>query len=319
MWDLLQDIELPLTRVLIEMEKAGIFLDCYHLGEITGKLQDQMEDLEACIYDLAGRRVQCSGRRSSWAVSSSSASDFRASEDQDRLLNRRQDPGEPAGAPSHRGHLLNHRELSKLMSTYLMALPQCVDARTGRLHTTFHQTVAATGRLSSSHPNLQNIPVADHAGRADQAVLRGGAGQPAGGHRLFADRAAYHGFPRGEPTLLEALARGEDIHRRTAAEVFGMAPEEVDTTHRRYAKAVNFGIMYGITVSDWPNLDIPREEAAVYIQRYLERLSRGKRTYSESVIIGPRRIRHHGAGRRRPIPELGHDTSNSGRSVSGWR
>jgi DNA polymerase I len=307
MWDLLQDIELPLTRVLIEMEKAGIFLDCYRLGEMTGKIQDQMEGLESCIYDLAGERFTLGSPQQLGRVLFDGLGLPRQrktktgySTDAKTLESLR--PHHPIV-----GHLLNHRELSKLLSTYLLALPQCVDARTGRLHTTFHQTVAATGRLSSSDPNLQNIPVRTELG----AQIRQCFAAEEGNLLVVADYSQIElhimAFLAQEPALLEALARGEDIHRRTAAEVFGMPGDQVDTTHRRYAKAVNFGIMYGISAFGLSqNLGIEREEAAAYIQRYLERLPRVK-AFIEETIETARRQGYATTvfGRRRPIPELG--------------
>ncbi len=197
MWDLFQTIELPLTAVLIAMERAGIYLDCYRLGEITGKIQDQMEELEAVIYELAGEefnlgspqqlgrilfdRLGLPRQRKTKTGYSTDAKTLESLRDSHPIV----------------GHLLNHRELSKLMSTYLLALPQVVDPETGRLHTTFNQTVAATGRLSSSDPNLQNIPVRTALG----AQITRSASPPkpatAGGGRLLADRAAHHGPPLG--------------------------------------------------------------------------------------------------------------------------
>ena len=181
-----------------------------------------------------------------------------------------------------------------------------MDPDTGRLHTTFHQTVAATGRLSSSDPNLQNIPVRTALG----AQIRQCFGAEAGNLLVVADYSQIElhimAFLSAEPALLEALARGEDIHRRTAAEVFGMPADQVDTTHRRYAKAVNFGIMYGISAFGLSqNLGIEREEAAAYIQRYFERLPRVK-AFIEATIETARRQGYATTvfGRRRPIPEL---------------
>ena len=249
-----------------------------------------------------------SARRSSWAGSSSSASDCPASARPRPATPPTPRPWRACGS-SHPivGHLLNHRELSKLMSTYLLALPQCVDARTGRLHTTFHQTVAATGRLSSSDPNLQNIPVRTALGAQITAVLHGRAGQPAGGGRLLADRAAHHGPPRRGARAAGGLRPG--ARTSTAAprpRCSAWPPDEVDTTHRRYAKAVNFGIMYGISAFGLSqNLGIEREEAAAYIQRYFERLPRVKAFIEETIEIARRQGYVTTVfGRRRPIPEL---------------
>jgi DNA polymerase I len=306
MWDLLQDIELPLTRVLVEMETNGIYLDCYRLGEITGKIQDQMEGLESCIYDLAGETFNLGSPQQLGKVLFEGLGLARQRKIKTGYST---DAKTLEGLREHHpivGHLLNHRELSKLMSTYLLALPRCVDPQTGRLHTTFHQTVAATGRLSSSDPNLQNIPVRTALG----AQIRQCFAAEEGNLLVVADYSQIElhimAFLAGEPALLEALARGEDIHSRTAAEVFGMPVDQVDTTHRRYAKAVNFGIMYGISAFGLSqNLGIDREEAAAYIQRYFERLPRVK-AFIEATIETARRQGYATTvfGRRRPIPEL---------------
>jgi len=306
MWDLFQSIELPLTTVLIAMEEVGIHLDCYRLSEITGKIQDQLEELEACIFGLAGEefnlgspqqlgrilfdRLGLARQRKIKTGYSTDAKTLEALRDSHPVVD----------------HLLNHRELSKLMSTYLLALPQAVDPATGRLHTTFHQTVTATGRLSSSDPNLQNIPVRTALGAQIRQCFTAEPGRVLVVAdysqielRIMADLSA-------EPALMDAFARGEDIHTRTAAEVFGLAEDGVDSTHRRYAKAVNFGIMYGISPFGLSqNLGIEREEAAAYIERYFERMPRVK-AFIESTIEIARRQGYVVTlfGRRRPIPEL---------------
>jgi DNA polymerase-1 len=177
---------------------------------------------------------------------------------------------------------------------------------TGRLHTTFNQTVAATGRLSSSDPNLQNIPVRTALG----AQIRECFTAEPGNLLIVADYSQIElrimAHLSGEPALIESFARGEDIHTRTAAEVFGLAEDEVDQTHRRYAKAVNFGIMYGISAFGLSqNLGIAREEAAAYIDAYFERLPRVK-AFIESTIETARRQGYVTTvfGRRRDIPEF---------------
>jgi DNA polymerase-1 len=306
MWELYQTIELPLTRVLIAMEEAGIHLDCYRLSEITGKIQDQMEELESRIFQLAGEEFnlgspQQLGRvlfdhlglarqRKTKTGYSTDAKTLEALRDSHPVVD----------------HLLNHRELSKLMSTYLLALPQAVDPATGRLHTTFNQTVTATGRLSSSDPNLQNIPVRTALGAQIRQCF---TAEP--GHALVvADYSQIElrimAHLSAEPTLLDSFSRGEDIHARTATEVFGLAGDVVNSTHRRYAKAVNFGIMYGISPFGLSQtLGIEREEAAAYIERYFERMPRVK-AFIESTIELARRQGYVATvfGRRRPIPEL---------------
>jgi DNA polymerase-1 len=309
MWELLQSVELPLTRVLIAMEETGIHLDCYRLGEIAGKVQDQLEGLEASIYELAGEEFNLGSPQQLGRILF------------DRLglaRQRKTKTGYSTDAKTLEAlrashpiveNLLNHRELSKLMSTYLAALPQAVDPITGRLHTTFHQAVTATGRLSSSDPNLQNIPVRTALG----AQIRQCFTAEAGHALVVADYSQIElrvmAHLSGEPTLLESFERGEDIHARTAAEVFGLAEGEVDSTHRRYAKAVNFGIMYGISAFGLSqNLGIEREEAAAYIESYFQRLPKVK-AFIEQTIELARRQGYVATvfGRRRPIPELTSD------------
>lgn len=306
MWDLFQEIELPLTGVLIAMEQAGIYLDCYRLGEITGKIQDQLDELETLIYECAGEtfnlgspqqlghvlfdRLGLPRQRKTKTGYSTDAKTLESLRDSHPIL----------------AHLLNHRELSKLMSTYLLALPPLVDPATGRLHTTFNQTATATGRLSSSDPNLQNIPVRTAVGAQIRECFRAEPGHVfvVADYSQIELRVMAH--LSGEPALLESFRRGEDIHVRTAAEVFGLAESEVDQTHRRYAKAVNFGIMYGISAFGLSqNLGIDREEAAAYIEAYFERLPRVK-AFIESTIETGRRQGYVTTvfGRRRSIPEF---------------
>jgi DNA polymerase-1 len=306
MWDLFRDIELPLTRVLVDMERVGIHVDCYRLGEITGKVQDQLEGLEASIFELAGEEFNLGSPQQLGRVLFDSLGLARQRKIKTGYSTDAKTLEALRAAHPIVGHLLSHRELSKLMSTYLLALPQVVDPETGRLHTTFNQTVAATGRLSSSDPNLQNIPVRTAAGAQIRQCF---TAEP--GHSLVvADYSQIElrimAHLSGETALVESFARGEDIHTRTAAEVFGLAEDQVDTTHRRYAKAVNFGIMYGISAFGLSqNLGIEREEAAAYIERYFERLPRVKGFIEETIALARRQGYVATVfGRRRPIPEL---------------
>ncbi|MGI5939638.1 MAG: DNA polymerase I [Thermoleophilia bacterium] len=306
MWELFRQIELPLTGVLIAMERAGIYLDCYQLGEITGKIQDQLEELETRIYELAGEQFNLGSsqqlgrvlfdhlglprRRKTKTGYSTDAKTLESLADSHPII----------------GYLLNHRELSKLMSTYLLALPPLVNPVTGRLHTTFNQTATATGRLSSSDPNLQNIPVRSAVGAQIRRCFRAEPGYTfvVADYSQIELRIMAH--LSTEPTLLESFRAGEDIHTRTAAEVFELAEAEVDQVHRRYAKAVNFGIMYGISAFGLSrNLGIEKEQAAGYIQAYFERLPRVK-AFIEATIETGRRQGYVATvfGRRRAIPEL---------------
>ena len=309
MWDLFESIELPLTSVLLAMEKAGVRMDCYSLGEITGKVQDQLEEIEASVYELAGEEFNLGSPQQLSRI---------LFEKLELPRQRKTKTGYSTDAKTLEAlrashpiveHILGHRELSKLLSTYLVALPQAVDPDTGRLHTTFHQAVTATGRLSSSDPNLQNIPVRTPLG----VQIRGCFEAEPGNLLVVADYSQIElrvmAHLSGESALLEAFARGEDIHTRTAAEVFGLTEDQVDAKHRRYAKAVNFGIMYGQTAYGLSQtLGIDRDEAGEYIERYFERLPKVKE-FTEKTIEQATTEGYAATvfGRRRPIPELRSD------------
>jgi DNA polymerase I len=202
--------------------------------------------------------------------------------------------------------IIEYREIAKLKSTYVDALPKLIHRETGRLHTSFSQTGTATGRLSSSDPNLQNIPIRTELGREIRAAFVADKGKIL----LSADysqielRIMAH-FSR-DPVLVEAFRSGEDIHARTAQEVFGVGPLAQTGEHRRAAKAINFGIIYGLSAFGLAKqLDIPQKEAASFIQAYFARY-RGVKEYLDNVLVETRKT---GAtrtmfGRIRPIPEI---------------
>src|SRR5262249_21636475 len=180
--------------------------------------------------------------------------------------------------------LIEHRALCKLISTYVNGLVGLVDPETSRLHTSFNQTIAATGRLSSSEPNLQNIPVRSAEGRRIRAVFVA----PPGMQLLAADYSQVElrvlAHLTGDPVLVESFRAGEDIHRRTAAEVFNLPPAEVTPHMRRQAKVINFGIIYGMGPQRLSReLSIPLAEADAYIKRYFARYARVKE-YAERIV-----------------------------------
>jgi DNA polymerase-1 len=203
-------------------------------------------------------------------------------------------------------HVLDYRQLTKLKGTYIDALPLLIRRETGRLHTTFNQAGAATGRLSSSNPNLQNIPIRTEEGRE----IRSAFVPEQGWHLVIADYSQIElrllAHMSGDKLLTEAFLRGEDIHIRTAAEVFNVDPLMVTPDMRRSAKTVNFGIVYGQTPFGLAQqLSIGRKEAEMYIARYFERYS-GVLEFKEKVIA---EVRQTGVaktllGRRRPIPDM---------------
>jgi DNA polymerase-1 len=209
--------------------------------------------------------------------------------------------------------VLEYRQLTKLKGTYVDALPALMDADTGRIHTSFNQTGAATGRLSSSNPNLQNIPIKTELGREIRAAFipREGWKLVVADYSQIELRLLAH--MSQDPVLLNAFRQGEDIHTRTAAEVMGVPPMLVTREARNNAKAVNFGIVYGISSFGLAaNLGIPRKEAEAYINAYFERYAGVKRFIDETIA----RTRETGVartlfGRERPIPDINSRNQNA--------
>ncbi len=304
--ELYEHIELPLTAVLAAMEDAGVKIDTYRMGEITARLRDRVEELEALATDLAGEEFMLGstqqvarilfeklglepGRKGKTGYSTDS-----------RVLRGLRD--EHAIVPV----VEEWREYSKLLNTYLLPLPSLISEADGRLHTTFNQAVAATGRLSTTNPNLQSIPIRTDLGRQIRSAFIAEEG-----HRLVsADYSQVElrilAHVSGEPVLREAFERGEDIHTRTAAEVLGKDPATLTRSERDVAKMVNFGIIYGISSFGLAeNLEIPRDEAQAYIDTYLARFPRVQefiaRTIAQAAADGYVTTL---LGRRRPIPEL---------------
>jgi DNA polymerase-1 len=303
---LYDEIELPLTAVLAAMEDAGVKIDTYRMGEITARLADRLEELEAKAYELAGEEFMLGstqqvarilfeklqltpGRKGKTGYSTDT-----------RVLRTIRHEHEIVGV------IEEWREYSKLLNTYLGPLPSLISEADGRLHTHFNQTVASTGRLSTSNPNLQAIPIRTELGKEIRSAF-----VPETGHRLLsADYSQIElrilAHVSGEPKLREAFARGEDIHTATAVEVLGKSPAELTPSDRSIAKMINFGIVYGISAFGLSeNLEIPREEAQQYIDAYLARfplvqdfiqrtIEQAKRDgYATSLL-----------GRRRPTPEI---------------
>jgi len=302
---LLREIEMPLVDVLAAMERAGVRLDTARLAEIAARVRDRAEELRDQIWELAGEEFVIDspkqlGRILFEVLGLPTFRKGKTGWSTDRQVLKLLEPKHPIV-----GLIGQYRELTKLDNTYLSALPDLVEPD-GRLHTTFNQTVAETGRLSSTNPNLQNIPIRTAVGREIRDAFVAEEG-----HRIISCdysqvelRLMAHAS--GEPTLREAFLRGEDVHRATAAEVFGMAPADVDRVTRDRAKAVNFGIMYGI--SDFglsEQLSIPRADAKAYIEAYLARYPR-VRAFIDRTVAGAAQDGYVTTllGRRRPIPEL---------------
>lgn len=325
---LFSEIEIPLIDVFIDMERAGIAIDVPYLQRLSTELDSQLRTLERRIYDLAGRPFNINspqqlstilfeelrlprGKRTKTGYSVS----------HEVLENLRE-------AHPIVDAILEYRQLLKLKSTYVDALPRQVHPETGRVHTIFHQTVAATGRLSSSDPNLQNIPV---RGELGLAVRRAFVADNRPGYRiadepillLSADysqielRLMAH-FSQ-DPALLRAFAEGKDIHSATASEVFGVPLDAVTPEMRRIAKVVNFGIMYGMQAYGLArDTGMSRQEAQKFIDAYFRRFP-GVARYLEET---KRRAAEMGYvetlfGRRRYIPEI--NSSNPARRQAAER
>jgi DNA polymerase I len=303
---LYDEVELPLTVVLADMEQAGIRIDAYRMGEITARLAERVEELEAQALELAGEQFQLGSTQQVARI---------LFEKLGLTAGRKGKTGYSTDARVLRAIRDDHaivpvveewRELTKLLNTYLLPLPALIDPVDGRLHTTINQAVAATGRLSTTKPNLQSIPVRTELGRRIRSAF-----VAADGTRLLsADYSQVElrilAHVSGEPVLRDAFARGEDIHAATASQVFGIPQAELTRGQRDTAKMVNFGIVYGISsfgLSE--NLAIPREEAQELIDTYLARLPRVqeliKRTIAQAAADGYVTTL---LGRRRPIPEL---------------
>ncbi|HEX4164634.1 MAG TPA: DNA polymerase I [Bryobacteraceae bacterium] len=301
-------IDLPLTPVLARMETTGIRVDTAVLAELSQRLSERVEKIAATIYELAGHPFNINSPQQLGKVLFEEMQlPTPVKYGKGKVISTAADVLESL-APAYpvAAHVLDYRQLTKLKGTYIDALPQLINPRTGRVHTTFNQTGAATGRLSSNSPNLQNIPIRTQEGREIRSAFI-----PAEGWKLLvADysqielRLLAH-MSRDE-VLVHSFNNGEDIHTRTAAEVFKVDPNFVSSDMRRSAKAVNFGIVYGQTPFGLAQtLGIERKEAELYIRRYFERYA-GVREFIDRTIA---EVRQTGVaktllGRRRPIPDL---------------
>jgi len=304
-----EKIDLPLSGVLAEMERTGILVDPGALAKMSHSMEKEVRRLEKEIWKLAGSEFNVNSptqlaeilfdklnlqppvRRGKGKVRSTAADILEEMKEQHELP----------------GKVIEYREIAKLKSTYVDALPKLIHPETKRLHTSFSQTGTATGRLSSSDPNLQNIPIRTELGREIRAAFVAQKGQIL----LSADysqielRIMAH-FSK-DPVLTDAFRNGEDIHARTAQEVFGVGPMAQTGEHRRAAKAINFGIIYGLSAFGLAQqLGIAQKEASQFINAYFTRY-RGVKQYLDNVLVETRKtgVAKTLFGRIRPIPEIG--------------
>jgi DNA polymerase-1 len=312
---LYEEIELPLTAALARMEFAGIRVDAEALARMSATMETEVSRLTADIHALAGREFNISSPQQLGRVLFEEMKlPAPVRYGKGKTISTAADVLE-ALAPDHEivRKVLEYRQLTKLKGTYADALPQLIDPATGRIHTSFNQAGAATGRLSSSNPNLQNIPIKTELGREIRSafVPREGWKLVVADYSQIELRLLAH--MSQDPVLLDAFRRGEDIHTRTAAEVLGVPPMMVTREARNSAKAVNFGIVYGISAFGLAsNLGISRKEAEVYIRNYFERYS-GVRRFIDDTIAETRRtgIARTMFGRERPIPDMNSRNANA--------
>lgn len=271
---LFNDIEMPLVRVLSHIERNGVLIDPQKLLAQSQEIEQRLAEVEAEVHQAAGQEFNLASTKQL----------------QEILFEKLGLPVKkktPKGAPStneevleelaQEGHivpklLIEHRGLSKLKSTYTDKLPQMINPKTGRVHTSYHQAVTATGRLSSSDPNLQNIPIRNEEGRRIRQafIAREGYKIVAADYSQIELRIMAH--LAHDEGMLKAFAEGKDIHRSTAAEIFGVSLEEVTNEQRRNAKAINFGLIYGMSEFGLSNqLGISRQEARSYMDAYFNR------------------------------------------------
>lgn len=306
-------VEMPLVEVLADLEMRGVMVDAAYLRHMSRQLQGQMETLLQDIYTMAGQEFNVNSppqlqqilfeklklptgkkTKTGYSTDVSVLENLAAEHDLPRLI-------------------LDYRHLTKMKSTYVDALPQLIHPQTGRIHTSFNQTITETGRLSSSNPNLQNIPIRSELGRD---IRRAFVAAP--GHVLVsADYSQIElrllAHLSGDPVLLEAFRAGQDIHARTAMEVFGVSSQAVDSDMRRMAKTVNFGILYGLSPFGLAQrLHITNDEARKYIDGYFARYPRVKACL-DGIIATARQQGYVTTllQRRRYLPDI----SNANRNI----
>ncbi len=301
------EIERPLVPVLLAMENHGVLVDRQLLADLSHEFNEQMAKLEQQAHDLAGRPFNLGSPKQLQEILYG---------EMDLPVLRKTPKGQPSTAEEVLAELseehelpaiiLDFRGLSKLKSTYTDKLPTQINPATGRIHTSYHQAVASTGRLSSSDPNLQNIPIR----RAEGRRIRQAFIPPEGYQLLAADYSQIElrimAHISGDPGLLKAFAADQDIHRATAAEVFGVEAEQVSTEQRRRAKAINFGLIYGMSAFGLARqLGIGRAEAQGYVDLYFERYP-GVKAYMDDTRARAGELGYVETvfGRRLYLPEI---------------
>jgi len=306
---LFHELEIPLIRVLAEMEYEGVKVDQKTLNQLSGEMASRSEHIEKEIYDLAGIKFNISSPKQLGEIL---FNQLKLSDKPKKTKTGQYATGEEILTALAKKHpiakkILDFREVQKLKSTYVDALPELISKVDGRIHTSYNQAVAATGRLSSTNPNLQNIPVRTARGREIRKAFIARDKN----YKLFS--ADYSQIElrimasfAGDKSMIEAFKEGRDIHTATAAKIFKVPLEEVDEDMRRKAKTANFGIIYGISAFGLSQrLDIPRHEAAEIIDAYFNEFPAVKR-YMDDVIIKAREQEYVETilGRRRYLRDI---------------
>ncbi|HEY6773887.1 MAG TPA: DNA polymerase I, partial [Oxalicibacterium sp.] len=302
-----EKIELPTSIVLQKMERNGVLIDAGLLNTQSNELGRRMLDIEKTAYDLAGQPFNLNSPKQIGEI----------------FFERLQLPvvkKTPSGAPSTDEEvlqklaedyplpkvLLDYRGLSKLKSTYTDKLPRMVNPKTGRVHTTYGQAIAVTGRLASNDPNLQNIPIRTAEGRRIREAFIASPGSVIVSADYSQIELRIMAHISGDENMLRAFAEGEDIHRATAAEIFGIERDAVESEQRRYAKVINFGLIYGMSAFGLAgNLGIERAAAQSYIEKYFYRFAGVKRYMDETRMEAKERGYVQTVfGRRLWLPEI---------------
>jgi DNA polymerase-1 len=284
LWNLYEDVELPLVKVLADMEQTGVLIDSDFFREMSARMNGELEVVEEEVYELAGERFNIRSAKQLATIlfdklglpyGRKTKTGYSTSQD---LLERLSVEHElPAS-------VLRYREIYKLKSTYVDVLPGLVSPDTGRVHTTFNQTVAATGRLSSSEPNIQNIPMRTETGREIRKGFIAGEGRLLLSLDYSQVELRILAHLTGEESLIEAFGQGRDIHTETAAILFGVTSDDVTAEMRNTAKMVNYGLVYGMSSYGLSRrLSIPQKEAQCFMDAYFAGLPRVKSWIDQTV------------------------------------
>jgi len=312
--NLFYEIEMPLAKVLAKMERNGVLIDDFALSNFAQILNNQLNSIESKIYAIAGFHINISSPKQIGELlfdrlkiidkpKKTKTGQYQTDEETLQYLK-----GKHEIVPL----ILEHRGLKKLLSTYVEALPKLINQKTGKIHTSFNQTIVSTGRLSSSNPNLQNIPIREEQGRE---IRRAFIAQPdcvllSADYSQVELRIMAH--LSGDKNMLEAFFSGQDIHAATAAKIFKVPISEVTSERRRKAKTANFGIIYGISAFGLSErLEIPRKEATALIEGYFESFPDVK-NYMEKSIETARREGFVQTlfGRKRYLPDINSQNAN---------